>query len=84
MDCVDKRKFAKNRVSNATLWYRVWECPMSMDEVIDTVVASCDGNLRGAVMALLLVNERLESELEYFREMAVHQAPSLQPIEPVN
>jgi hypothetical protein len=31
---------------------------MSMDEVIDNVVASCDGNLRGAVMALLLVNER--------------------------
>jgi hypothetical protein len=52
---------------------------MSMDEVIDTVVASCDGNLRGAVMALLLVNERLEAELEHFREMAVPQAPSLQP-----
>jgi hypothetical protein len=30
------------------------------------------------------VNERLESELEYFREMAVHQAPSLQPVEAVN
>ena len=52
---------------------------MSMEEVIDTLVASCDGNLRGAVMALLLVNERLETELEHFREMAVHQAPSLQP-----
>ncbi|HEY3677924.1 MAG TPA: hypothetical protein VGL45_04330 [Bradyrhizobium sp.] len=58
---------------------------MSMDEVIDTVVASCDGNLRGAVMALLLVNERLESELEHFREMAMDQAPSLQPrFEPAN
>jgi hypothetical protein len=57
---------------------------MSMEEVIDTLVASCDGNLRGAVMALLLVNERLETELEHFREMAVHQAPSLQPkVEPV-
>jgi hypothetical protein len=52
---------------------------MSMDEVIDTVVASCDGNLRGAVMALLLVNERLETELERFHQSAVHQAPSLQP-----
>jgi hypothetical protein len=52
---------------------------MSMDEVIDKVVASCDGNLRGAVMALLLVNERLETELEHCREMSVHQAPSLQP-----
>jgi hypothetical protein len=57
---------------------------MSMDEVIDTLVATCDGNLRGAVMALLLVNERLETELGYFREMAVHQAPSLQPPEPVS
>jgi hypothetical protein len=35
-------------------------------------------------MALLLVNERLETELGYFREMAVHQAPSLQPPEPVS
>jgi hypothetical protein len=57
---------------------------MSMDKAIDTVVASCDGNLRGAVMALLLVNERLEGELEYYRELAVHKAPSLQPrVEPV-
>jgi hypothetical protein len=55
-----------------------------MDEVIDAVVASCDGNLRGAIMALLLVNERLENELERFQELAVHQAPNLQPrAEPV-
>jgi hypothetical protein len=32
----------------------------------------------------LLVNERLETELEHFREMAVHQAPSLQPVETVH
>ena len=30
---------------------------------IDEIVASCDGDLRGAVKALLLVNEQLESEL---------------------
>jgi hypothetical protein len=52
---------------------------MSTDELIDTVVASCDGNLRGAVMALLLVNERMEMDLRQYREMASHQAPSLQP-----
>jgi hypothetical protein len=57
---------------------------MSMDEVTDAVVASCDGNLRGAIMALLLVNERLENELERFQELAVHKAPNLQPrAEPV-
>jgi hypothetical protein len=39
---------------------------MSMDEVIDTVVASCDGNLRGPVMALLLVNERWKPSLGIF------------------
>jgi hypothetical protein len=37
------------------------------------------------VMALLLVNERLEIELEQFRGIAPHQAPSLQPrAEPVS
>ena len=30
---------------------------------IDEIVASCDGDVRGALMALLLVNERLEAEL---------------------
>jgi hypothetical protein len=36
-------------------------------------------------MALLLVNERLECELENFRELATHQAPRLQPrVEPID
>jgi hypothetical protein len=30
---------------------------------IDQIVASCDGDLRGALKALLLVNEQLEAEL---------------------
>ena len=33
------------------------------DTVIDEIVASCDGDLRGALRALLLVNEHLEAEL---------------------
>jgi hypothetical protein len=30
---------------------------------IEKIIASCDGNLRGALEALLLVNEHLEEEL---------------------
>jgi hypothetical protein len=30
---------------------------------IDEIVASCDGDIRGALKALLLVNEHLEAEL---------------------
>jgi hypothetical protein len=55
------------------------EFTMPMDEVIDGVIATCDGDMRGAIQALLLVNERLETELQYFYEMATHQSPRLQP-----
>lgn len=55
------------------------EFTMPMDEVIDDVIATCDGDMRGAIQALLLVNERLETELRFFHEMAAHQAPRLQP-----
>ena len=30
---------------------------------IDEIVASCDGDIRGALKALLLVNEQLEAEI---------------------
>ena len=30
---------------------------------IEKIIASCDGNMRGALEALMLVNEHLESEL---------------------
>lgn len=35
----------------------------SKDTAIDEIVASCNGDLRGAVRALLLINEHLETEL---------------------
>lgn len=35
----------------------------SSDAAIDEIVASCNGDLRGAVRALLLINEHLETEL---------------------
>lgn len=31
---------------------------------VDEIVAACDGDLRGAVRALMLLNERLELRLE--------------------
>ena len=33
------------------------------EATIDKIVATCNGDLRGALMALLLVNEQLEAEL---------------------
>lgn len=36
--------------------------PMETD--IDEIVSHCNGDLRGAVKALLLVNEQLEAELQ--------------------
>jgi hypothetical protein len=36
----------------------------SNDAAIDKIVASCNGDIRGALKALLLVNEHLEAELQ--------------------
>jgi len=33
------------------------------EAVIDKIVASCNGDLRGALKALLMVNEHLEAEI---------------------
>ena len=38
--------------------------PKVSDAAIDEIVASCNGDIRGALKALILVNERLEMELE--------------------
>lgn len=34
------------------------------EAAIDRIVATCNGDIRGALKALLLVNERLEAELQ--------------------
>jgi hypothetical protein len=34
------------------------------EAAIDEIVARCNGDIRGALRALLLVNERLEAELQ--------------------
>ncbi len=35
----------------------------SSEAAIDEIVARCDGDIRGALRALLLVNEHLEAEI---------------------
>jgi len=42
------------------------------DAAIDEIVANCDGDLRGAVRALLLVNEHLEAEIAQLYAAATH------------
>jgi hypothetical protein len=39
---------------------------------IDEIVAMCDGDLRGALKALMLVNEHLESQLEQLHATRIH------------
>lgn len=54
-----------------TIAFRVADRP---DAVIDEIVARCNGDMRGAIKALLLVNEQLESELNHFYEAAAYGA----------
>ena len=45
------------------------------EAAIDEIIATCDGDLRGAVKALLIVNEQLESELQHMYARAAHGSP---------
>jgi len=42
------------------------------EAAIDEIVASCDGDIRGALRALLLVNEQLEAELQQLHAVVAH------------
>ena len=42
------------------------------EAAIDEIISSCDGDLRGALKALLIVNEQLESELQHMYARAEH------------
>jgi len=48
------------------------------DIAIDKIVAACDGNLHGALEALLLVNEHLEAELDWLYA-TISSAPHASP-----
>ena len=45
------------------------------ETAIDEIVARCNGDLRGALKALLLVNEQLEAELAELHAMVTHDGP---------
>ena len=47
----------------------------SNEAAVDEAIASCDGNLRGALKALIIANEFLERDLE--KALASHHAPSI-------
>jgi hypothetical protein len=45
---------------------------LSHETAIDEIVASCNGDIRGALKALLLVNEQLEAELAQLHAVVTH------------
>jgi hypothetical protein len=79
VDIVDNPKSARNEEPDQGLrgTGEMSENVGLTEERIDEVIASCDNDLRGAVKALLLINERLEAELEHLHEQL--SAPPLQP-----
>ena len=44
----------------------------SHDVAIDEIISGCNGDMRGALKALMLVNEHLESELQQLYVTAAH------------
>ena len=45
-----------------------------LDDSVDSIVASCNGDMRGALKALMLVNEQLERELSRVSAQASRSA----------
>ncbi|WP_439410222.1 hypothetical protein ACNJX9_39375 [Bradyrhizobium sp. DASA03076] len=45
------------------------ERPGQYELAVDEIVAACDGDWRGALRALMLLNERLELRLEQMSEV---------------
>jgi hypothetical protein len=63
--------FARNAVSDSNstedmLMIRTVTDSVSKESAIDEVIATCNGDMRGAIKALLLVNEHLEAELQHY------------------
>lgn len=48
---------------------------MLIDDLIDRVIEECNGDVHGALRALLLLNERLETELDELREAVDLNSP---------
>jgi hypothetical protein len=54
------------------------------EAAIDQIVASCNGDIRGALKALLLVNEQLEAKLQQVYAAAAHDALSERGSKPLH
>ena len=46
------------------------------ESAIDEIVARCNGDIRGALRALLLINEHLEAELQQLQAVVAHGGPT--------
>lgn len=55
----------------------------SNEAAIDEVIATCDGDMRGAIKALLLMNEQFETELQQLYAAVGHGAPSKRRVKSV-
>ena len=55
----------------------------SNEAAIDEVIATCDGDMRGAIKALLLMNEQLETELQQLYAAVGHGARSKRRVKSV-
>lgn len=42
------------------------------ESTIDEIVARCNGDIRGALRALLMINEQLEAELQQLQAAVAH------------
>jgi hypothetical protein len=67
----------RNAVPERQLSYRTFlEELMTSDPseaTIDQIVATCNGDIRGALKALLMVNEQLEAELQQLYAAVAHR-----------
>jgi RNase P/RNase MRP subunit POP5 len=51
---------------------------------VDEIVAACRGDLRGAVMALMLINEQLEQKLQRVEAGLIEEAEDQPPTRPLH
>ena len=49
------------------------------EQDVDEVIAACRGDLRGAVKALMLINEQLEQTLRVLSEVLIERADEDRP-----
>ena len=49
------------------------------EQDVDAIVAACRGDLRGAVRALMLINEQLEQTLQRLSAVLIEKAGEDQP-----